>query len=56
VTDAVRTRIEPTVGDVDAADTLTCRTVAPTRTTTYELTAVGRDGIPVSEHLVIVVR
>jgi hypothetical protein len=56
VSDAVRTRIEPTLGDVDAADTLTCRTVTPRRTTTYELTAVGRDGIPVSEHLVIVVR
>lgn len=56
VSDAVRTRIEPTLGDVDAAGTLTCRTVAPKRTTTYELTAVGRDGIPVSEHLVIVVR
>jgi hypothetical protein len=56
VSDSVQTRIEPTLGDVDAADTLTCRTVAPSRTTTYELTAVGRDGIPVSEHLVVVVR
>jgi hypothetical protein len=56
VSDAVQTRIEPTLGDVDAVSALTCRTVAPKRTTTYELTAVGRDGIPVSEHLVIVVR
>jgi hypothetical protein len=56
VSDAVRTRIEPAVGEVDAASTLTCRRVAPARTTTYELTAVGRDGIPVSQQLVIVVR
>lgn len=56
VSDAVRTRIEPAPGDVDTADTLTCRRVMPARTTTYELVAVGRDGIPVSRQLVIVVR
>jgi hypothetical protein len=30
--------------------------VVPSRTTTYELTAVGRDGVPVSQQVVIVVR
>ena len=56
VSDAVQTRIEPVLGVVDAVDALTCRRVTPTRTTTYELTAVGRDGVPVSQQVVIVVR
>lgn len=56
VTGAVRTRIEPTIGDVEPVDALACRRVTPVRTTTYELTAVGGDGIPVSQHVVIVVR
>jgi len=56
VSGAFEARIEPSVGVVDPADTLTCRRVAPARTTTYELTAAGRDGIPVSEQVVIVVR
>jgi len=56
VSDAVETRIEPGIGQVDAAHTLTCRRVAPARTTTYELTAVGRDGAHVKQQVVIVVR
>jgi hypothetical protein len=56
VSGASQARIEPGIGDVDAAATLTCRRIAPARTTTYELSAVGRDGIPVTQQLVIVVR
>jgi hypothetical protein len=56
VSDALRTRIEPAIGDVEPADAFTCRRVTPARTTTYELTAVGGDGIPVSQQVVIVVR
>lgn len=56
VKEAVETRIEPGIGSVDSAGTLTCRRVAPARTTTYELTTVGRDGIPVSQQVVIVVK
>jgi hypothetical protein len=56
VSDAARARIEPGVGEVDPATTLTCRRVAPVRTTTYELSATGRDGVPVTQHVVIVVR
>jgi hypothetical protein len=56
VTGAVQTRIEPTIGDVEPVDALACRRVTPVRTTTYELTAVGGDGIPVSQQVVIVVR
>jgi hypothetical protein len=52
----VQTRIEPTIGDVEPVDALACRRVTPVRTTTYELTAVGGDGIPVSQQVVIVVR
>lgn len=55
VSGALRTRIEPAIGDVEPLDALTCRRVAPVRTTTYELTAVGGDGIPVSQQVVIVV-
>jgi hypothetical protein len=56
VSDATQARIEPGIGDVEPAATLTCRRVAPVRTTTYELSAVGRDGVPVTQQLVIVVR
>jgi len=56
VSDAAQARIEPGIGDVDPAATLTCRRVAPVRTTTYELSATGRDGVPVTQHVVIVVR
>jgi hypothetical protein len=56
VSDAAQARIEPGVGDVDPAATLTCRRVAPRRTTTYELSAKGRDGVPVTQNVVIVVR
>jgi NB-ARC domain-containing protein len=56
VSDAVEARIEPGIGSVAAADTLTCRRVTPARTTTYELTAIGRDGDRITQQLVIVVR
>lgn len=56
VSDAAQAHIEPGVGEVDPAATLTCRRVAPMRTTTYELSATGRDGVPVTQHVVIVVR
>jgi hypothetical protein len=56
VSDAVETRIEPGIGQVAPVDTLTCRRVAPTRTTTYELTAIGRGGDRITQHVVIVVR
>jgi hypothetical protein len=56
VSDSVETRIEPGIGSVAAADTLTCRRVTPARTTTYELTAIGRDGDRITRQVVIVVR
>ena len=56
VSDAVRARVEPGVGEVPPASTLTCIRVAPVRTTTYELDAYGRDGYRVRQQLVIVVR
>ena len=56
VSDAFQARIEPGVGDVTPASALTCRPVAPVRTTTYQLTAHGRDGIQVMQQVVIVVR
>jgi hypothetical protein len=56
VSDAAQARIEPGIGQVDPASTLTCRRVTPLRTTTYELSATGRDGVPVSQSVVIVVR
>ena len=56
VTGAVRARVEPGVGEVPPTDTLTCLRVTPLRTTTYELDATGRDGHPVKQQLVIVVR
>jgi NB-ARC domain-containing protein len=56
VSGAVQARVEPGVGEVPATSTLTCVRVAPVRTTTYELDAYGRDGYPVRQQLVIVVR
>jgi len=56
VNGAVRARIDPGVGEVSPANTLTCLRVAPTRTTTYELNASGRDGYHVRRQLVIVAR
>jgi hypothetical protein len=56
VTGALRARVEPDVGEVPPTDTLTCIRVTPVRTTTYALAAYGRDGQPVSQQLVIVVR
>ena len=56
VSGALRARVEPGVGEVQPTDTLTCIRVTPSRTTTYELDAYGRDGHPVSQQLVIVVR
>ena len=56
VSDALQVRLEPQIGEVAPTRTLTCVRVAPTRTTTYELTAQGRDGHPVSQELVIIVR
>ncbi len=53
---ASETIIEPGIGAVDPTSTLTCRRVAPQRTTTYELTAYGRDGDQIRQRLVIVVR
>jgi len=56
VAGALRARIEPAVGDVSPASTLTCLRVAPPRSTTYELSAYGRDGNRVTQQLVIFVR
>ena len=54
--DAVDARVEPGIGKVIPASTLTCLRVSPVRTTTYQLIAHGRDGYPVRQQLVIVVR
>ena len=56
VSDALQVRLEPGIGELNPTRTLSCIRVAPRRTTTYELTAVGRDGEQVSQQLVIVVR
>jgi len=56
VSGAVRARLEPGVGEVPPARTLTCIRVTPMLTTTYELDAYGRDGFQVRQQLVIVVR
>lgn len=56
VSGALRARVEPGIGEVPPASTLTCIRVTPLRTTTYELDAYGRDGYPVRQQLVIVVR
>jgi hypothetical protein len=52
----VRARLEPGIGEVPPASTLTCIRVTPMRTTTYELDAYGPDGFRVRQQLVIVVR
>ena len=56
VSNAVLARIEPAIGSVWPTSTLTCRRVTPSHTTTYMLTASGRDGSDVTKQLVIVVR
>ena len=56
VSEALHVRLEPDIGDVAPTRTLTCLRVAPARTTTYQLTAYGRDGQHVSQQLVIVVK
>jgi len=56
VSEALQVRLEPGIGAVAPTRTLTCLRVAPARTTTYHLTAYGRDGHQVSQQLVIVVR
>ena len=56
VSDALQVRLEPEIGEITPTRTLTCIRVAPARTTTYQLTAQGRDGHPVSQELVIIVR
>jgi hypothetical protein len=56
VSGALQVRIEPGLGEVNPRPTLTCLRVAPPRTTTYELTASGRDGREVRQQLVIMVR
>jgi hypothetical protein len=56
VSDASQVRLEPDVGNVDPTRALRCVRVAPTRTTTYELTAYNRDGQHVRQQLVIFVR
>jgi hypothetical protein len=56
VSGAYQARIEPGIGDVDPTPTLTCRRVSPVRTTTYQLTAFGRDGHPTRQQVVVFVR
>jgi hypothetical protein len=56
VAGAVRALVEPGVGDVTPTSRLTCLRVAPARTTTYQLTALGRDGEQVRQQLVVLVR
>jgi hypothetical protein len=56
VKDAFQARIDPGIGNVDPTSTLTCRRVAPARTTTYRLTASGRDGNDHTQSVVVVVR
>ena len=56
VNGASQARIDPGIGDVDPTSTLTCRRVTPARTTTYRLTAQGRDGTHHSQSVVVVVR
>ena len=56
VSDALQVRLEPEIGEITPARTLTCLRVAPRRTTTYELIAQGRDGHAVRQELVIIVR
>src|SRR5262249_21186593 len=53
---ALRAHVEPEVGEVPPTSTLNCLRIAPARTTTYQLTASGRDGHEVTRQLVIIVR
>ena len=53
---ALHARVDPGIGQVTPASALTCVRVAPARTTTYQLTAYGRDGFAVKQQLVLVVR
>ncbi len=53
---ALHARVDPGVGEVNPASSLTCVRVRPPRTTTYQLTAYGRDGFAVRQQLVLVVR
>jgi hypothetical protein len=56
VNHAFLARIEPGIGEVDPTSTLSCHRVAPARTTTYQLTAYGRDGQHVTQQILVVVR
>jgi hypothetical protein len=56
VSGADQARIEPGIGDVNPTNTLSCRRVAPRRTTTYELIASGRDGQHARRQVVVFVR
>jgi hypothetical protein len=56
VSGALQVRLEPGIGEVAPTRTLTCLRVAPAHSTTYQLTAYGRDGDRVSQQLVIIVR
>ena len=56
VSGALRVRVDPGIGEVNPASALTCFRVAPARTTTYQLSAYGRDGLAVRQQLVLVVR
>ncbi len=56
VTGALHARVDPGIGEVHPASGLTCVRVAPARTTTYQLTAYGRDGLAVRQQVVLVVR
>ena len=55
VNGASHARIEPGIGEVSPANTLTCLRVAPPHTTTYELVAYGRDGYKARQQIVIFV-
>jgi hypothetical protein len=56
VSGAYQARIEPGIGEVDPTPSLTCRRVSPLRTTTYQLTAVGRDGGRSRQQIVVFVK
>ena len=56
VSGALHARVDPGIGEVNPASSLTCVRVRPPRTTTYQLTAYGRDGFAVKQQLVLVVR
>jgi hypothetical protein len=56
VSGADQARIEPTIGEVEPTARLTCRRVAPARTTTYQLTAYSRNGHQARQQVVVFVR